>query len=329
MKLRRWIYTFALAVCTVAAMALNGCASSPQSQPTNGTATTGNQTTGGSNTTTNDTGKQTTGNQQGNGSSGTSTAPSGNKPPHKSAPKKLPLVELGNHSNDASYLNESLSVLGYLPVRFTPAHGVSTSTAETAFSLTTTPLPGNYTWTYSSAANALSKLWQPHTDNVITEGALMRFQLDHHLSIDGVAGPQVWTALQKALKAHEHTTAPYTYITVDESGTETLRVWQNNQVVLQTPANTGIASAPTSIGTWPIYLRYQSQEMRGTAPDGETYDDPGVPYVNYFHGGDAVHGFPRSQYGYPQSLGCVEIPISAAKTVYSLVNYGTLVSVRP
>ena len=37
--------------------------------------------------------------------------------------------------------------------------------------------------------------------------------------------------------------------------------------------------------------------MAGTNPDGSHYDDPGVPWVSYFHGGDALHGFIRASYG--------------------------------
>jgi hypothetical protein len=37
-----------------------------------------------------------------------------------------------------------------------------------------------------------------------------------------------------------------------------------------------------------------------------------VYWINYFNGGDAVHGFVRASYGFPQSLGCVELPIPTA-----------------
>ena len=65
----------------------------------------------------------------------------------------------------------------------------------------------------------------------------------------------------------------------------------------------------------------------GTNTNGSHYSDPGIPWVSYFHGGDALHGFLRSQYGYPQSLGCVELPESTAKTAYEYLSYGSLVTV--
>ena len=49
--------------------------------------------------------------------------------------------------------------------------------------------------------------------------------------------------------------------------------------------------------------------MRGTNPDGGTYADP-VQFVAYFNGGDALHYMPRTSYGDPQSLGCVELPLT-------------------
>ena len=68
--------------------------------------------------------------------------------------------------------------------------------------------------------------------------------------------------------------------------------------------------------------------MRGTNPDGSHYADPGVPWVSYFHGGDALHGFIRPGYGYPQSLGCVEMPPANAEVVYPYTPLGTLVTVE-
>jgi Bacterial Ig-like domain len=44
-------------------------------------------------------------------------------------------------------------------------------------------------------------------------------------------------------------------------------------------------------------------------------------------GGDAVHQFARYSYGWYQSLGCVELPWDAAKTAYSYLSYGSLVTV--
>ena len=49
--------------------------------------------------------------------------------------------------------------------------------------------------------------------------------------------------------------------------------------------------------------------------------------VSYFNGGDALHEFPRYSYGFPQSLGCVEMPFASAETVLPYTPIGTLVTV--
>ncbi len=98
-------------------------------------------------------------------------------------------------------------------------------------------------------------------------------------------------------------------------------------MVLSTPANTGVPGATTQQGTFPIYSRFVSTTMSGTNPDGSKYSDPGVPWVNYFNGGDAVHGFPRPSYGTPQSNGCVELPIGTAQRVFEKLSIGDLVIV--
>ena len=64
-----------------------------------------------------------------------------------------------------------------------------------------------------------------------------------------------------------------------------------------------------------MYIRYQSQIMKGTNPDGSKYADP-VAWVAYFHSGEAVHYFPRYSYGSQQSLGCVELPWGPAKKIW-------------
>jgi L,D-transpeptidase catalytic domain len=97
--------------------------------------------------------------------------------------------------------------------------------------------------------------------------------------------------------------------------------------VLSTAVNTGIASAPTATGTYPVFEHLPVTTMSGTNPDGSHYSDPGIQWVSYFNGGDALHSFTRAQYGFPQSLGCVEMPLGPASQVYPYTPIGTLVTV--
>ena len=156
----------------------------------------------------------------------------------------------------------------------------------------------------------------------------MQFERANGLPVDGIAGPDVWKALLRDRLANRVSPWPYTYISVTESHPETLELWVNNQLVMTTLTNTGIPATPTYLGTFPIYERLTFQIMRGKNPNGTRYADP-VYWINYFKGGDAVHGFVRASYGFPQSLGCVEVPPSTAQKIYRQVHYGTLVTVNP
>ncbi|PWI58543.1 L,D-transpeptidase family protein [Sulfoacidibacillus thermotolerans] len=164
---------------------------------------------------------------------------------------------------------------------------------------------------------------------VYTEGAVMTYEFDHKLPVNGIATPTLQQMIAESVK-HIPTPnalpAPY-HILVKETIPERLYFYQGNHLLLTSLCNTGIAGARTPIGSFPIYEKYRSQTMRGQNPNGTYYDDPGVPYVMYFSGGCAVHGFIRQQYGFPQSVGCVELPPSVAKQIFMRVPIGTIVTV--
>ena len=94
------------------------------------------------------------------------------------------------------------------------------------------------------------------------------------------------------------------------------------------PVNTGAPGADTTDGTYAVFEHVRYSDMKGTNPDGSTYNDPNVPYASYFNGGDALHGFIRASYGSPQSNGCVEMSYADAALVWPLTPIGTLVTVE-
>ena len=53
-----------------------------------------------------------------------------------------------------------------------------------------------------------------------------------------------------------------------------------------------------------------------------------MPWISYFNGGEALHGFIRPSYGTPQSLGCVEMKYENAKKIWPYTPIGTLVTIR-
>jgi len=157
---------------------------------------------------------------------------------------------------------------------------------------------------------------------------VMAFENDHGMTADGVAGPAVWKELVGASVSGHRSTFGYTYVQVSEGSPESINVWHNGKTVVTGPVNTGIPQAPTAQGTFAVFEHALSVTMSGTNPDGSHYSDPGVPYVSYFNGGDALHGFLRASYGSAQSLGCVEMPYSEAAAVYPYTPIGTLVHVE-
>jgi lipoprotein-anchoring transpeptidase ErfK/SrfK len=219
-------------------------------------------------------------------------------------------------------LQQMLAELGYLPLNFTAASPLTSPTQEGD------PQVGTFTWRWANQPASLTSLWTPGTYDVITKGAVMNFESQHHLTVDGIAGPAVWGDVLTAVENGQGDALPYGYVYVSQNLPESATVYQNGAVVYQTVANTGVAGAPTGVGTFPVYARYTVTTMSGTNPDGSKYVDPGIRWVSYFHGGDALHGFPRASYGFPQSDGCVEMPIANAAVVFPLTPLGTLVTVN-
>ncbi len=219
-----------------------------------------------------------------------------------------------------------LAELHYLPLTFTPTTPID-NTAASQSALAFAPPAGDFAMRYDSTPTELAALWAPGKLTAMTKGAIMAFENVHHLTIDGVAGPAVWSAMLQDAVAGALDPQPYSWAWTTTARPETLHIWRDGDFVFTSKANTGIPAAPTPKGSWPVFSRFRSQTMKGTNPDGTKYNDPGVPFISYFYQGDAIHGFQRASYGSAQSLGCVELPYSAAQTVWNLIDYGTVVTI--
>jgi hypothetical protein len=202
---------------------------------------------------------------------------------------------------------ELLAILGYLPVRWTPA---------------------GFVWRWQTTPASLQRLWAPGQDTEVLRGAITAFEAHVGLPLDGNISATETADLLAAAADPEAGANPsgYTYAVASENLPESLTVWHDGDVVNVSAANTGGPGAATPQGTWPVYQRLRAQIMTGTDPDGASYADP-VQFVAYFHGSDAVHYIARATYGSPQSLGCVELPLGAAAFVWPYLTYGTLVTV--
>jgi hypothetical protein len=224
-------------------------------------------------------------------------------------------------------LQEMLARLGYLPVGWRGPAGSAASPATEVAAAVSAP-QGTFSWRYPQTPTSLTSLWKEGSWNVVTQGAVMRFEDTHGLATDGVAGPQVWRALMRDDLANRRSSEGYNYVFVHETLPQSLSLWHDGRVILTSPGNTGIASAPTAQGTWPVFEHISVGTMSGTNPDGSHYNDPGIRWISYFHGGDALHAFPRASFGTPQSLVCVELPLTAAGEVWPYTPIGTLVTIE-
>ncbi len=225
-------------------------------------------------------------------------------------------------------LQQLLAQAGYLPVSWTPSGSDVARTPEAEVAAATDPPKGQFGWRYSHTPQELRRLWSAGQPNQITRGALMMFQDEHKLDVDGFAGPQVWKALLSDAIAGKRRTDGYSYVYVHRKLPQQLTLWHNGNTVLTSPGNTGVPAAPTQLGTFPVFEHIKVGTMSGTNPDGSHYKDPGIKWISYFNGGDALHAFPRASFGTPQSLGCVELPLAAAAKVWPYTPIGTLVTIE-
>lgn len=259
------------------------------------------------------------------------TIPGGKSGPHAisgSVPVHAATLTWTTPPGSILRLQQLLAEAGYLPVSWAATDPGTTRNSRYQAAAIYQPPLGQFHWLYPHLPPQLKSLWSPGQMSIVTQGAIMQFQAANGLPVTGTASPAVWQMLVQNRIKNRRSLWPYSYIAVTESPPETLQVWLGNTLVLTTPTNTGIASVPTYLGTNAIYERLPLQIMRGKNPNGVRYADP-VYWVNYFKGGDAVHGFVRAAYGFPQSLGCVEVPPAVAQTIYRDVHYGTLVTVNP
>ncbi len=225
-------------------------------------------------------------------------------------------------------LQQLLAEQEYLPVDWQPTGAPVARSPGAQAQAAVQPPSGSFSWRYPNTPHQLQEMWTPGTANEITRGAIMKFESTHEITVDGLAGPTVWRLLLSDAVAGKRLNSGYTYVYVHREVPETLTLWHDGHTVLTTPANTGIAGAETELGTFPVFEHIPEGTMSGTNPDGSHYEDPGIKWISYFNGGDAIHNFDRASFGTPQSLGCVELPLQAAAEVWPYTPIGTLVTIE-
>jgi hypothetical protein len=225
-------------------------------------------------------------------------------------------------------LQQLLADTGYLPVVWQPDGDAVPRRQLAEVNAAVEPPSGTFSWRYPNTPTQLQQLWTPGQPNQITRGAVMMFEHDHDLTVDAFPGAHVWNALLTDAIAGKKRSDGYSYVYVHRALPQLLTLWSSGQTILTSPGNTGIRSAPTQPGTFPVFEHIPIGTMSGTNPDGTRYNDPGIRWISYFHGGDALHSFNRTSFGTPQSLGCVELPLASAARVWPYTPIGTLVTIE-
>ena len=103
-----------------------------------------------------------------------------------------------------------------------------------------------------------------------------------------------------------------------------LTAYQGQTAVLSTLISSGVAGRRTPTGRFAVRTKIPSQTMSGPG-----YYLPGVPYVMYFAGANAIHGtYWHHNFGTPMSHGCINMRTSEAAWLYRWASIGTPVVVH-
>jgi hypothetical protein len=225
-------------------------------------------------------------------------------------------------------LHQLLAQAGYLPVDWQPSGREVARTPSAEAQAAVNPPSGSFPWRYPNTPPQLQAKWSPTQATLITRGAVMKFENENGLTVDGVAGAGVWRKLMADAIAGKKLSEGYSYVYVHREVPETATLWSAGRTVISSPANTGISGAETELGTFAVFEHIPEGTMSGTNPDGSHYQDPGIKWISYFNGGDALHNFDRASFGTPQSLGCVELPLAASAEIWKYTPIGTLVTIE-
>jgi hypothetical protein len=154
--------------------------------------------------------------------------------------------------------------------------------------------------------------------------------------VDGVdwnlIGPNQWVEARKVAIITPNVNPPEgvttgRWIDVDLAE-QTLAVYDNYALVFATVIASGLEPFWTRPGTFQIYLKKETENMRNNDPTDFYYLD-NVPWTMYFDKARALHGaYWRTRFGYPQSHGCVNLSVGDAHWLYNWASEGDWVYVH-
>ncbi len=103
-----------------------------------------------------------------------------------------------------------------------------------------------------------------------------------------------------------------------------LIAWEGQKTIYTIPITSGKEKTPTREGTFSVQRKLRTSRMKG-----RDYDIADVPYTMYYSGGYAIHGaYWRNNFGRRASHGCVNLPVTQAKKLYSWAGVGTKIVIH-
>jgi hypothetical protein len=155
-------------------------------------------------------------------------------------------------------------------------------------------------------------------------------------NVDGanwnMIGVGQWVEARKVAQVVVNTTPPQGVTTgrwIEVNLAEqTLTVYQDRELVFATVIASGAEPFWTRPGTFQIFNKLETENMRNNDPSDFYYLD-NVPWTMYFDGARALHGaYWRTRFGYPQSHGCVNLSVADAHWLYDWAVEGDWVYVH-
>lgn len=154
-------------------------------------------------------------------------------------------------------------------------------------------------------------------------------------NVDGadwnLIGPNQWVEARKVAQVDINTSPPEgvsgdRWIDINLAE-QTLAVYDQRELVFATVIASGMDPFWTRPGTFQIFQKKETENMRNNDPSDFYYLD-NVPWTMYFDGARALHGaYWRTRFGYPQSHGCVNLSVGDSHWLFNWAQEGDWVHV--
>ncbi len=225
-------------------------------------------------------------------------------------------------------LQQLLAEAGYLPVDWRPTGSPVARTPSAQAQAAVDPPNGSFSWRYPNTPHQLQAMWSPGQANVITRGAVMKFENGNNLTVDGLAGTD---RVAGADQRRDRGQAPERRL---QLRLRTPGSPRDHDAVARRPHDHHLAGEHGHLRSG-----NRTRDVPGVRAHPRRHDErhqprrlplrrPGIKWISYFNGGDALHNFDRASFGTPQSLGCVELPLAASAEIWPYTPIGTLVTIE-